>query len=191
MVLGAEMLVAFGFGKSVGRQQFILDENTRDASGNSNGSFFDKGHTPWAWSAEDCWDVTPLVKYVNKPAGSGQRDSNFVWNKALQCLEVSFDWREAEKEIRAAQLASHACQMSGDHLSRALVGDGEASGAQEALEAARASAQEAAAARVRPMLAPRAVVPSAPVGKGPAPKPDALMRCKSAAMLCEGCHGPI
>lgn len=191
MVLGAEMLVAFGFGKTVGRQQFILDENTRDASGSSRGSFFDKGHTPWAWSAEDCWDVTHLVKYVNKPAGSGQRDSKFVWNKALQCLEVSFDWREAEGEIRSAQLASHPGPMSDEQLSRALVGDGEASGAREALEEARASAQEAAAARVRPMPAQRAGMPIAAVAKGPAPKPDALMRCKSAAMLCEGCHGLI
>jgi len=187
LVKAAELLRVRGEPRPDGRAEYELDKR-----GPGRGSFSNSRCTPWSMDASMLYDVTHLVTVVRGPVdGQGTRaqgGTKLTWGEA-KSQRMLFSWEEAE-----AQMMLSPPRRSHDAGTSELVGDGEFLDAQGELEQARRSADEAVRAR---RVVPRAegaarsgkAAVEAP-GISGGPKPE-LLKCRSSAMLCEGCGGKI
>jgi hypothetical protein len=171
-VMAAEMLMKHERGKVT----YALD--VRKAP---NGSFCDGRQTPWEMDVDLLYDVTAMVTYVkgdNATVWMGQK----MTRASAKDVAVYFDYE------RVADLSPGGREEQVRALARDLTAEAE-EGPEVALAAARASADEAAAARTRVVAAPKPTTAKVN-GKAAEPSPERVL-CKSAVMRCAGCHGLI
>ena len=147
-------------------ERYVLDHKA---------SFSGRRHEPWSVSSRLLWDVSHLVTFRSVGRWDG------VHRAGAKYDILAFSWREASRQIRARS------EGVADEGPFPRADDSEATGA---LEDARASAAQAAAARTRPVVQPRNPEGEPAAATAPLDAPSVL-RCKYSEMLCEGCSGSI